>query len=174
MRDGTSRILTAAQLRKSSKMAPIEKKRKNGPTNESFARSRKPTDTEDRPSKRLRPEEKDGKTSSPKNPHVPKISKVREEEVAFPRGGASILTPLEHKQIQIEATRDVLFEQQGAKSTEPDTEGGDGETIRKVKKTKSKGKGKKGTTQTEPKEESVTVEGLSYKVRSFSYLRNNS
>ena len=61
--------------------------------------------------------EKDGKTSSPKIPHVPKISKVREEEVAFPRGGASILTPLEHKQIQIEASRDVLFKQQGAKST---------------------------------------------------------
>src|SRR5271163_964569 len=104
-------------------MAPIEKKRKSGPTNESFARSKKFTDTEDRPSKRFRAEENDGKKSAAKVPQVPKISKLRDEEVAFPRGGASILTPLEHKQIQIEATRDVLFEQQGAKSSKPDAEG---------------------------------------------------
>jgi rRNA biogenesis protein RRP5 len=146
-------------------MAAVEKKRKTGPTNESFARSRKSTDTEDRPSKRLRPDEKDGKTSAPKIPHVPKISKVREVEVAFPRGGASVLTPLEHKQIQIEATRDVLFEQQSGKSSKPDGEGDDGETVRRSKKTKPKAKGKKGVEQTEPKEETVTIEGLSYKVR---------
>jgi rRNA biogenesis protein RRP5 len=74
------------------------------------------------------------------------------------------LTPLEHKQIQIEATRDVLFEQQGAKSSKPDSEEEDGETVRAVKKSKSKGKGMKGAEVTEPKEESVTIEGLSYKV----------
>jgi rRNA biogenesis protein RRP5 len=149
-------------------MAPIEKKRKSGPTNESFARSRKPNDAEDRPSKRLRPEEKEGKTSTAKIPQVPKISRRREEEVAFPRGGASILTPLEHKQIQIEATRDVLFEQQGTKSSKPDTEGEDAGTARPVKKTKSKGKGKKVVEQAESTEESVTIEGLSYKVITMS------
>lgn len=153
-------------------MAAIEKKRKSGPTNESFARSRKATDTEDRPSKRLRPEEKDGKPSAPKIPHVPKISKVREEEVAFPRGGASVLTPLEHKQIQIEATRDVLFEQQGGKSSKQDGEGEDGETVRKAKKTTSKGRGKKGAEQTEPKEDSITIEGLSYKVSTIRCSRS--
>jgi rRNA biogenesis protein RRP5 len=155
-------------------MAPIEKKRKNGPTNESFARSTKTTDAEERPSKRPRPDDNEEKTSTPKDQRVPKISRVREEEVAFPRGGASILTPLEHKQIQIEATRDVLFEQQGAKSSKPDTEGEDGKTGRKVKKTKSKGKGKKGAEVAEPKEESVTIEGLSYKVctMSVSFARN--
>ncbi|KAG0648782.1 U3 small nucleolar RNA-associated rrp5 [Hyphodiscus hymeniophilus] len=141
-------------------MTAIEKKRKNGPTNESFARSRKPADNEDRPSKRLRPEEKDGKTA-PKISHVPKITKVREEEIAFPRGGASVLTPLEHKQIQIEATRDVLFEQQGGKS-KPDTEGEDGGVVRKAKKTKTK-KGKKEIGETEPTEDSIAIEGLSYK-----------
>jgi rRNA biogenesis protein RRP5 len=150
-------------------MTAIEKKRKGGPTNESFARSRKSTDTEDRSSKRLRPEEKGGKTSAPKIPHAPKILKVREEKVAFPRGGASILTPLEHKQIQIEATRDVLFEQQGGKS-KPDAEGEDEQAVRRVKKSKSKGKDMNGTEQTEPKEESVAIEGLSYKVSSMYYI----
>jgi rRNA biogenesis protein RRP5 len=144
-------------------MAPLDKKRKNGPTNDSFARSRKPADSEDRPSKRLRPDEKDGKTTAAKPSLVPKITRVREEEAAFPRGGASVLTPLEHKQIQIEATRDVLFEQEGGKSSKPDE--GDGEPpARKKHKPKSKGKGKKGVEAAEPEEDIVKIEGLSYKV----------
>lgn len=145
-------------------MAPIDKKRKSGPTNESFARSRKPTDSDDRPSKRLRPDEKDGKSTTPKGPLVPKISRVREEEAAFPRGGASILTPLEHKQIQIEATRDVLFEQEDGKSSRHDEGGGEESAIRKKHKPKSKGKSKKGAENAEPEEETVKIEGLSYKV----------
>ena len=84
------------------------------------------------------------------------------EEPAFPRGGASVLTPLEHKQIQIEATRDVLFEQ-GAKSSKPDVEA-DEDTPRPKKKSKSKGKNKKDVVNTEPEEEVVKIEGLSYKV----------
>ncbi len=76
-----------------------------------------------------------------------------EEEPAFPRGGASILTPLEHKQIQIEATRDVLFEH--ANSTEP-----------KKRKIQPKGKGKKSTVNVGLEEENVRIEGLSYKVGS--------
>ena len=154
-------------------MAAIEKKRKGGPTNESFARARKSAHAEDRPSKRLRPEDKDGKPSATKIPHVPKISKVREEEAAFPRGGASVLTPLEHKQIQIEATRDVLFEQQGGKP-KPETEGEDGGAVRNVKTSKSKKgkKGKKGAEEIESKEDSVMIEGLSYKViKTFCFER---
>lgn len=89
----------------------------------------------------------------------PKIS--RAEEPAFPRGGASVLTPLEHKQIQIEATRDVLFEQ-GTRSSKPDEE--DGEAPRPKKKSKPQGKNKKGSEVAEPEEETVKIEGLSYKV----------
>jgi len=145
-------------------MGPIDKKRKSGPTNESFARTKKTFDAEDRPSKRLRPEEKEKSTSSTKIPAVSKLSKAREEEVAFPRGGASVLTPLEHKQIQIEATRDVLFEQ-SAKSAAAAEEGGEAQNaIRKKVKSKSKGKGKKGGEEAEPEEETVKIEGLSYKV----------
>jgi hypothetical protein len=161
-----SEFLTQLRIwRNSVTMAPIEKKRKNGSTNESFARSRKLTDGEDRPSKRLRADEKDGNRAIPKIPVVPKISRVKEEEAAFPRGGASILTPLEHKQIQIEATRDVLFEQQGAKSSKPTEAGGEEESAgRKNHKAKSKGKSKKNVKTIEPEEETVKIEGLSYKV----------
>jgi rRNA biogenesis protein RRP5 len=152
-------------VRESATMALIDKKRKSGPTNESFARARKPLDSDDRPSKRLRADEKVGKSTAPKAPLVPKISRVREEEAAFPRGGASILTPLEHKQIQIEATRDVLFEQEGGKSSRAEEAGGGDESVvRKKHKPKSKGKGKKAAENAEPEEETVKIEGLSYKV----------
>ena len=154
-------------------MAPIEKKRKSGPTNESFARSRKSADRDDRPSKRLKPEKEGKETKTPKIPLVPKISRVREEEVAFPRGGASVLTPLEHKQIQIEATRDVLFEHQGAKSSKSDEDGGDDEAgLRAKRKPKSKGKGKKSNEHAEPEEKTVKIEGLNYKVRVFNIPSN--
>jgi len=150
-------------------MAPVDKKRKSGstnPTNESFARSSKILDGDDRPAKRFRPNEKDGRaTTVSKIPQVPRLSRAREEEAAFPRGGASILTPLEHKQIQIEATRDVLFEQHGSKSSRADTDGADGRAVGLAKrKSESKGKGKKGTAP-EPEDDSVKIEGLSYKVR---------
>lgn len=147
-------------------MAPIDKKRKNDPTNESFVRARKPLDGDDRPSKRLRPDAKEGKTAiSQKIPLVPKISRGLEEEAAFPRGGASILTPLEHKQVQIEATRDVLFEQQGSKSSRLEAENADSEAVGTVRqKSKSKGKKKIGIDNNEPEDEGVKIEGLNYKV----------
>ena len=154
-------------------MAPIEKKRKSGPTNESFARSRKSANGDDRPSKRLKPEKEGKETKTPKIPPAPKISRVREEEVAFPRGGASVLTPLEYKQIQIEATRDVLFEQQGAKSSKSDEDDGDDEAgLRAKRKPKSKGKGKKSNEHAEPEEKTVKIEGLNYKVRVFNIPSN--
>ncbi|TVY24932.1 rRNA biogenesis protein [Lachnellula hyalina] len=133
-------------------MAAIEKKRKNAPTNDSFARTRNPSDKDNRPSKRIRPDEDRKPVAGPT-----KISHERDEEVAFPRGGASILTPLEHKQIQIEATQDVLFEQ-NAKAD------GEGDAVTSArKKSKSKAKGKKPNEQAEEEEESVKIEGLSYK-----------
>jgi rRNA biogenesis protein RRP5 len=49
---------------------------------------------------------------------APKPSVFKDEEKSFPRGGASVLTPLEHKQIHIKANQDVLFEQStGTKRT---------------------------------------------------------
>ncbi|CAD6443975.1 cfe07548-51c7-45c8-8d6d-b8eec6fe4037 [Sclerotinia trifoliorum] len=146
-------------------MAPFDKKRKTGPTNDSFMRSKKASESDDRPSKRPRAEEKEGTSASTtKLPPATKISRLKEEEVAFPRGGASVLTPLEHKQIQIDATRDVLFEQYGAKSSRPDGEVQEGEDTSKVKKRgKGKGKSKKKAEDTDVEEDTVKIEGLSYK-----------
>lgn len=144
--------------KKYPEMAPIDKKRKSAPTNDSFARSRNPSnkDAATRPSKRARPDEEEGERKSTAGPT--KLYHARDEEVAFPRGGASVLTPLEHKQIQIEATRDVLFEQ-GAK----DNGEGDANTPAR-KKLKSKGKNKKAGEQPQEEEDGVKIEGLSYKV----------
>lgn len=152
-------------------MAPIEKKRKSGPTNESFARSRNTTDGNIRPAKRPRAEDGDTTTKS-RIPHVPKISKIRDEEVAFPRGGASLLTPLEHKQIQIQATQDVLFEQ-GA-SSKSEEANADGETSEKKRHKPKKGKGiaMKVREAAELEEEGVRIEGLSYKVSWAAQMGN--
>jgi rRNA biogenesis protein RRP5 len=164
-------------------MAPI--KRKNDPTNDSFVRSKKVGQNDSRPVKRLRQDESTSETTKPETTksssshtqiYVPKIARAREEEAAFPRGGASVLTPLEHKQIQIDATRDVLFEQQSA-SKKKGTEDGDlngsvapGEAIQKKRRSKSKGKA--DTEKKDAEEEVVRIEGLSYKViDALSYKR---
>jgi rRNA biogenesis protein RRP5 len=148
-------------------MAPI--KRKDGPTNESFVRPKKARRDESGAitaalrKKDFEEKETPAATTS-KIPQAPKIAKARDEEAAFPRGGASVLTPLEHKQIQIEATRDVLFEQQSAKAAR----GGDpeaGESAPAVaKKKKTKGKGKKGSEPAAEEEDKIVIEGLNYKV----------
>lgn len=98
---------------------------------------------------------------------------IPKEEPAFPRGGASVLTPLEHKQIQIQAKQDVLFEQTtGQKAPKKDFED-DGEdeenlTTEKVNgnaKTKgqSKSRKKKAKASGLPLEKKIRIEGLSYK-----------
>jgi rRNA biogenesis protein RRP5 len=148
-------------------------KRKEGPDGSS--KSKRPA--ESRPSKRSRhsnskpssDSKDDGKTAAKKTKDVanppkskpnkgdakpapaPAVSLLREEEPLFPRGGASVLTPLEHKQIQIEAKNDALFEQEAAASG---------------KKEKVKGKKRKsdaGAT-TAQSEDDVKIESLNFKV----------
>lgn len=102
-----------------------------------------------------------------------KTSILRVEEPAFPRGGASILTPLEYKQIQIQAKQDVLFEQTTGKKVarnefgdEEDAEniqGEPNELVRKSRKRKSPNP-KKGSKNGMIEEAVVRIEGLSYKV----------
>lgn len=151
-------------------MAPI--KRKSEPTNESFARTKKAGGNDDRPMKRPRQDDApssqtekrngNGKEGASNPIHVPKVSKIKEEETAFPRGGASVLTPLEHKQIHADATRDVLFEQQTAPG--PKSDGAAEEsTAPAAKKRKPKSKGKKNEPA-EEEDDHVRIEGLSYKV----------
>lgn len=115
----------------------------------------------------------DGATSKPTN-----VSVLRDDEPAFPRGGANVLTPLERKQIQIEATQDVLFEQKGSKrpygaaggededgEEDVDMDGADDSTVakkpRKSRKTKAK---KKAEEKEAADKKGVRVEGLNFKV----------
>ena len=103
-----------------------------------------------------------------------KLSVLRNEEPAFPRGGASILTPLEHKQIQVQAARDVLFEQStGKKSTRnefEDEEYGSDQPRHAdgaPPKAKRKKRSKKGKSIEISEEAAVRIESLSYKVESM-------
>lgn len=92
------------------------------------------------------------------------------EEKAFPRGGASALTPLEQKQIQTQATRDVLFEQSGSKKPARDADDDlpDSDLENEgVSKTKTSNKRKRNITKqraaTDEDETRVKIQGLSYK-----------
>jgi rRNA biogenesis protein RRP5 len=110
-------------------------------------------------------------------PKASELSVLREDEPSFPRGGGSVLTPLERKQIQIQATKDVLFEQKGPKgpkkpagaledSDEDDIEMEDAdETAPATKKSRrKKTKGKKDADQEPAEKEDVRIEGLTFKV----------
>ncbi|KKZ60457.1 hypothetical protein EMCG_00743 [[Emmonsia] crescens] len=155
------------------KMGPVKRKG-NGP-DESGSRQPqkrvKVTDAAQRKDvkggkKSKNPAEKSTDSSDPPS-KAPAVSVLREEEPAFPRGGANVLTPLEQKQIQIQATRDVLFEQNGAPG-EDDIDDEDG-TQKKSSKApgskakKGKTKSKKNTTSEEPAKEEVRIEGLNFK-----------
>ena len=105
--------------------------------------------------------------AKPKPEVTAQKSVFRDEEKAFPRGGASVLTPLEHKQIQIKANQDVLFEQAGIKRSGDDgfsdmgSEDGEKAAPKLSKKRLTK-RGKK-THEDGEKEQVVRVEGLNYK-----------
>ncbi|GME76034.1 unnamed protein product [Ambrosiozyma monospora] len=75
-------------------------------------------------------------------------------EISFPRGGASVLTPLELKEISNEAKKDVLFEQNQITATEK------GPKSKKHKKSKKIEEDIVGKTKTD----SVTIDYLSFKL----------
>jgi rRNA biogenesis protein RRP5 len=94
----------------------------------------------------------------------------REEEPSFPRGGGSLLTPIEKRQIQAQAQRDVLFEQQGLGQDAGEFESEDddfGETgrpsspVHNTKRARKLGKLAVSSKQSA----AVRVEGLNFKVR---------
>jgi rRNA biogenesis protein RRP5 len=84
------------------------------------------------------------------------VTRLKDEEPMFPRGGAGILTPLEKKQIHLEAkadaARDDLFDASGTGKTKK----------RKVIKSTKKSKKSKGTDHAA--EAIVKIESLNYKV----------
>ncbi|KAF4551253.1 putative rRNA biogenesis protein rrp5 [Elsinoe fawcettii] len=95
-----------------------------------------------------------------------KSSLLSGEERSFPRGGASVLTPLEQRQIKADAERDVLFEEAGKSKVvreEYGEEDPDGEPKkRSTSKTQRKPKSSKASSK-ETDVEVVRIQGLGYK-----------
>lgn len=119
-------------------------------------------------SKSARPEKKQ-KASVPSTKPA-----VLAEEPVFPRGGSSILTPLEQKQIHIQATSDVLFEQSTGRKPAihefEDEENGSDQLDQssgalQKKKRKKKTQKSQGKLDEVAKEPDIRIERLSYKVR---------
>ncbi|KAF2239031.1 U3 snoRNP-associated protein Rrp5 [Viridothelium virens] len=102
----------------------------------------------------------------------PRPSLLSSEEASFPRGGASVLTPLEHKQIKIDAERDVLFENRPPKGQVEDDNTSDRENIGteaqgEIKqKQRSKKRKRSHLSVTAPEvapEDNVKIESLSFR-----------
>lgn len=110
---------------------------------------------------------------------VSKLKAPGKEEIVFPRGGGSVLTPLEFKEVANQALKDVLFETGAGggskgvdRGVDSDVEmGGEEKKVKqKKRKTEHSKKGKKEDTQTKEEDIGPKVEGLSFKVGASSML----
>jgi len=138
-------------------MAPITKRKlddakskapKEGHANKKFKKTTKEDEESNEPVKPIA----DSKLRAP-----------GKEEVAFPRGGASVLTPIQYKEAVNEAARDVLFETKAGTLGEDELETKKRKRVHK--KDKADGKGKKSDADSEnAKEKGPKIEVLSYKV----------
>ncbi|EWZ38292.1 hypothetical protein FOZG_09970 [Fusarium oxysporum Fo47] len=131
-------------------------KRKDAPGGNPPAKSAKNT-KEARPTKKENVG-KDAKPAPKKSAETaekaPVVSLLKEDEPMFPRGGASVLTPLEQKKIQLEAKADAMR----------DEEFNTGNKVQKKKKRKTALKGdKKSDKKTGEEEQAVRIESLSFK-----------
>ena len=178
-------VFAPRTLSTTTAMAPI--KRKGNAAEEASARQpqkRVRVGAEDRnkdqKKQKTASKESKSKPDSDLAPKASELSVLRDDEPSFPRGGGSVLTPLERKQIQIQATKDVLFEQKGARPSsgnfddglEDDTDmedAGDATSATAKKDRKRKTKGKKATEQDASESKGVRIEGLNFKVRFFFF-----
>ena len=131
-------------------------KRKDGPGGNLSPKSAKKVkdDQVSKPRKsKLLPATSDSKSTSTK-PSKAATSSRRTEEPLFPRGGGSVLTPLERKQINIDATADANREEEFSTS---------GKVTKKGKKDPLKKKKGKDADVGEA-EEIVKIEALNIKV----------
>jgi rRNA biogenesis protein RRP5 len=162
-------ILVLQYCRRPAQCTPLRKetgsmsslKRKDAPGGASASKAAK-TRSDSRPSKFTKSDKsapksdskaagKSSKSTESKPPAaVPTVARLKEDEPLFPRGGGSVLSPLEHKQIQIQAKQDVLFEQQSANK----------KAERSVKKKKSKGQ---LNDKPQAKEDIIKIDSLNYK-----------
>ncbi|KAK4888633.1 rRNA biogenesis protein rrp5 [Elasticomyces elasticus] len=126
--------------------------------------------TDERPVKKVKAEDKrtpkthDGKKDAQKS--VVK-SVLQAEDRSFPRGGGSVLTPIEKKQIRAQADRDVLFEAETGQKA-PGLEDEEAELFSEdeapvVKKQQKKEFSKKKDGKVKVEGSGIKIQGLSYK-----------
>ncbi|KAK5711455.1 rRNA biogenesis protein rrp5 [Elasticomyces elasticus] len=126
--------------------------------------------TDERPVKKAKAEDKrapkthDGKKDTQKS--VVK-SVLQAEDRSFPRGGGSVLTPIEKKQIRAQADRDVLFEAETGQKA-PGLEDEEAELFSEdeapvVKKQQKKEFSKKKDGKLKVEGSGIKIQGLSYK-----------
>ncbi|KAI1116184.1 hypothetical protein F5Y14DRAFT_408468 [Nemania sp. NC0429] len=129
-------------------------KRKDAPAGAPAAKSPKRSKS-DKPQSKLNANASNStKSPQPKPASAAGVSRLKEEAPLFPRGGGSVLSPLEHRQISIQAKQDVLFEQesgQGAKKAE-----------KSLRRKKSKASNNKSADGTRLAGDSVRIESLNY------------
>lgn len=133
----------------SANSSECDAKNNSEPRPSKKAKSEKSTKREDR--KAAKDTEKTPSSAKP-------IAAIQGDEPLFPRGGGSVLTPLEHKQITIQAKQDALFEGDSGKPSRK-TEKSD-----KKRKRKSSKKEDKTSDASAKDEDAVRIEGLNYKV----------
>ncbi|KAF7550002.1 hypothetical protein G7046_g8161 [Stylonectria norvegica] len=98
----------------------------------------------------------DAKPASEAPVKKPVVSLLKDEEPMFPRGGGSVLTPLEQKQIQLEAKADALKEDEFNTTSK---------TLKKKKRKNAiESESKKGEKKGgDDEEDAIKVESLSFK-----------
>jgi len=139
-------------------MAP-EKKRKRPQDSPAGKSKPPPKSVPEGFKKRLKP----STTASGDKALIPAPSALRDDEASFPRGGASALTPLEHKEVANEAMKDALFEAGG--TTAPSSLIAASTQKKQQQRHSDRKKEKKGdVNEKKEKDTGPKVEGLSYKV----------
>lgn len=159
-----------AATKRKSEEKPAASSKKPADNNNERAQKRQRKDAPGKPTtgKDSKQSEKPGQDDVKERP-APKASLLQQEERAFPRGGGGVLTPLEHKQIQIQATKDVLFEESGQKKRTDEGILSDDDMIdaEDAPQKQKLSKGKKKKTQTagsgEITEPFIRVDGLKFK-----------
>jgi rRNA biogenesis protein RRP5 len=143
-------------------MAPVKRKAttEDRPSKKSKPTSNKDTAANDQAAlKSAKPEKASKLAEDAKRPALKSI--LQQEDRAFPRGGGSVLTPLEHKQIRAEAERDVLLEQENGQLEAEDDLFDQKKEISAKRKRKSEQKSGKGKEKGEPS--GHHIQSLSYK-----------
>ncbi|KAF2225867.1 hypothetical protein BDZ85DRAFT_213447 [Elsinoe ampelina] len=128
----------------------------------------------DKKSAKLPAEKKQSKSQDDPPRKSVKSSLLTGEDRSFPRGGASVLTPLEQRQVKADAERDVLFEEAGKSKVVREEYGEDevdgGRRKRSAGKPQKKSSAKKMKGTTGDSEELVRIQGLGYKTLAVGTL----